>query len=268
MHFKLVDDIDSRIEDRLVFARRSPHQLLRAEHASSKGEHDETRVVIADSKAHVVESGSSRTLDADTDLELGDYLAVERWLATEAPQPGAVHAARSVDFESLSIATDRWRMLSSHGGEFEVAKEDRAAAAAPGPSRIRMGDDLAPLRMDSGDLISLHRVKDEATARMWEQSPPLFASARHRIEMDRPVRNPQGLRRLVVAFEGQNGQSIDWPGASAGTLAAEADPRRPATDAELDAASAATVTYPANAPAVQDLASRVLGDLEGAREKG
>ena len=268
LQFKLVDDVDSRIDDRLVFDRRSPHQLIRAEHASSKGELNETRVVIADSRAQIVESGTSRYLDADSDLELGEYLAVERWLATEAPEPGEVHAARSVDFDSLSIATDRWRVLASHAGEFEVAKEARAAAAASAPSRIHMGNDLAPLRMDSGDLISLHRVEDEATARIWEQAPPLFASARHRVEVDRPIRNPHGLKRLVVAVDGDDGPAIDWPGAmGTGTLSAEADPRRPATNAELDSASAATVNYPANAPEVHDLASRAVGDLEDARQK-
>ena len=262
LHFKLADDVDSRIEDRLVFDRRSPHRLIRAEHASTKGEHRETRVVIADNTAEIVESGSSRSLDADSDLELGDYLAVERWLATEAPDPGEVQAARSVDFDSLSIATDRWRVLLSDGGEFEVAKEARAAAAASGPTRIRMGNDLAPLRMDSGDLVSLHRVEDEATARIWEQTPPLFGSARHRVEVDRPIRNPQALKRLVVALDG------DWAGApGAATLSAEADPTRPATPAELAAASAATVNYPADAAALHDLASRAVGDLHNAREK-
>ncbi|MCY3622170.1 MAG: hypothetical protein OXH68_10730, partial [Gammaproteobacteria bacterium] len=59
LHFKLVDEVNSRIEDRLVFDRRSPHQLIRAEHASSKGELNETRVVIADSRAQIVESGTS-----------------------------------------------------------------------------------------------------------------------------------------------------------------------------------------------------------------
>ena len=268
LHFKLAGDVDSRIEDRFVFDRRSPHPLLRAEHASSRGERHETRVVIADSKAEIVESGSSRIQDADSDLELGDYLAVERWLATETPDPGEVHAARSVDFDSLSIATDRWRVLARHAGEFEVAKEARAAAAAPGPTRIRMGDDLAPLRMDSGDLISLHRVKDEATARIWEHSPPLFASVRHRVGVDRPIRNPQALKRLVVALDGKDGRATDWAGApGTDTLSAEADPVRPTTSAELDAASAATVNYPANAPEVHDLASRAVGGLEDAREK-
>ena len=268
LHFKLADDLDSRIEDRLVFDRRSPHRLLRAEHASSKGERRETRVVIADSKARVVESGSSRLIDADSDLELGDYLAVERWLATEAPEAGEVHAARSVDFDSLSIATDRWRVVTSEAGEVEVAKESGAVAAAPDTTRIRMGNDLAPLRMDSGDLISLHRVKDEATARMWEQNPPLFASARHRVEVDRPISNPQALKRLVVALHSEHGDAIEWPGTSGSNrLSAEADPRTPATAAELDAAGAATVNYPADAPEVRDLANRVVGDLKDAREK-
>ena len=268
LHFKLDDDVDSRIEDRLVFDRRSPHRLIRAEHASTKGDRRETRVVIADNRAEIVESGSSRTLDADSDLELGDYLAVERWLATGAPDPGEVHAARSVDFDSLTIATDRWRVLLSDAGEFEVAKEVRAAAAASGPTRIRIGNDLAPLRMDSGDLVSLHRVKDEATARIWEQTPPLFGSARHRVEVDRPIRNPQALKRLVVALDGEDDRAIDWAGApGAATLSAEADPMRPATPAELAAASAATVNYPANAAAVHDLASRAVGELEDARAK-
>lgn len=268
LHFKLADDVDSLIEDRLVFDRSSPHRLLRAEHASSKGERRETQVIIADSKAQILESGSTRYLDADSDLELGDYLAVERWLATQAPEPGEVHAARSVDFDSLSIATDRWRVLASNGGQVEFAKETLAAAAAPASTRIRMGSDLAPLRMDSGGLISLHRVSDEATARMWEQSAPLFASARHHVAIDRPIDKPQAVKRLVVAIDDESGRAVDWPGATeAGTISAEADPRTPATAAAIDAAGTATVNYPANAPEVQDLASRAVGDLKGAREK-
>ena len=268
LHFKLADDMDSQIEDRLVFDRRSPHRLLRAEHKSLKGEHHETRVVIADNKAQIVESGSSRYLEADSDLELGDYLAVERWLATALPEPGDVHAARSVDFDTLSIATDRWRVVARHGGAVEVAKEARVAAAAAESTRIHMGDDLAPVRMDSGDLISLHRVDDASAARIWEQNPPVFASARHRVGVDRPIAAPQTLKRLVVALDGEQGHDIDWPGSTGpGMLAAEADPRRPATTAELEAAASATLNYPADAPEVRDLASRVVGDLEDAREK-
>ena len=268
LHFKLSDDVDSRIEDRLVFDRRSPHRLLRAEHATSKGERPETRVVIADSKARIVESGSSRLIDADSDLELGDYLAVERWLATESPGPGDVQAARSVDFDGLSITTDRWRVVASEAGAVEVAKETGAVVAAPDTTRIRMGSDLAPVRMDSGDLIGLHRVKDEAAARIWELTAPLFASARHRVEVDRPIRNPRALKRLVVALDGERGHAVDWPsGTGPGMLAAEADPRREATAAELDAAGAATVNYPADAAEVRNLASRVVGDSQDAREK-
>lgn len=264
LRFKLTDDADSRIEDRFVFDRRSPHRLLRAEHASFKGGRRETRVVIADGKAEVVESGSFRHLHADSDLELGDYLAVERWLAAAVPESGEMQTARSVDFERLSIATDRWRVVASSAGEVEVAKEGGPETA---PTRIRMGNDLAPLRMDSGGLINLHRVDDEATARIWEQNPPLFASTRHRVGVDRPIENHQALKRLVVALESEQG-IVDWPGATReGTLTAEADPRKPATAAELEAAGAATVNYPADAPEVRNLANRIAGEIEDAREK-
>ena len=75
LRFKLADGDEIRIEDRLVFQRRPPHRLLRAEYAASGGT-GETRIVIADSTAEVMEGGSSRHIDADSDLELRDYLAV------------------------------------------------------------------------------------------------------------------------------------------------------------------------------------------------
>ena len=267
LRFKLADGDETRIEDRLVFQRRPPHRLLRAEYAASGGT-GETRIVIADSTAEVMEGGSSRHIDADSDLELRDYLAVQRWLANETPNPGDVRTARSIDFEALKVTTDRWRLVGTHGDQVELAREQNEPGSAADSSRIRLGPDLAPTRMDSDDLVSLERVRTEAVARVWEGEAPLFASAAHRVPVDTPIADADDLKRLVVQVDHPNRGGFAWPGSTdTGLLAADADPQRTAAAAEAVIATRATVNYPASAPELKQLAARAVGSLEGPRQK-
>jgi len=262
LRFKLGTDGETRIEDRLVFNRRPPHELLRAEHVASTGGSDPKRVTIADGKADVVEAHDVRRVDADSDLEMRDYVALENWLANAAPSPGDVRSARSIDFDGLTVATNRWRVVSSEGGVVEVVKN-----AGPQSARIRL-DDLAPERVAAGELINIQRVDDENTARVWERNAPLFASADHRVPVDRAIDNPDALTRLVVAVDHEPGEGIDWPASrDGGLLAADADPRKVATPGEVARARKATVNFPAAAPEIQALAQRAVAGLEDSDQK-
>ena len=257
LRFRLEDNAETRMEDRLVFHRRPPHRLLLAEHSSS-GDGSQTRVSIAEGTAEVIEAGTSRRTDADSDLELADYLAVESWLARVDRQPGETQTARSVDFDALAITTDHWRIVGAENGEVEIVNESSVETA-----RIRLDAELRPLRMESGDLLTLQRVADENAARIWERSPALFGAASHRVPVDRAIARPESLSRLVVAVDHEHGDEVHWLSSEGtGLLAAQADPRKAASADDIGQASGATVSFPAGEPRMRDLAKRAVASLD------
>ena len=254
LRFRLEDGDETRIEDRLVFDRWPPHRLLRAEHAASTGGSDPTRVTITDGQAEVVDADNTRRVAVESDLELRDYVAIESWLAGATPMLGDRQTARSIDFDALTIVTDQWRVVSTVGGAVEVVKE-----SAPSAARIRIGSDLAPERMVSGGLITMHRA-DEYTARVWERNPPLFTSHLHRVAVEGVIENPKALRRLTVEVDHEFGTSVHWTN-SRGTdmLVAHAD--------EVAVAKQPTVNFPAADPEIRQLAERAVAGLADSAEK-
>ena len=277
LRFKLADDGETTVEDRLVFDRRPPHRLLRAEQASSGSQAATKRVTIAENAAEIVEGTATRRVAANSDLELRDYLAVEQWLAEGGHGPGDVTAARSVDFDALDISTAQWRFIARRDDWIEVARGTANAAVGStraggrGPevsdsTRLRLDDDLALVRMESGNNIGLRRVDDEATARLWERGAPLFASVEHRVPVDTPIDEPERLTRLVLEVHREG--AAGWPGPDdPAVLTVAADRTRAAAGHDIDEALAATVTYPANDPELRALAKRVTGGLPEARQR-
>lgn len=262
LRFQLADNEQTRIKDRLVFHRRPPHRLLLAEHSVFTGTGRQTLVTIRAGVAEVVEGGDRRQIAMNDDLELGSYLAVERWLANDAPAPGDAYSARSIDFDRLAIIANQWRIVARDDAGIEIAKAARRDA-----TRVRLDADLVPLRMAMADLFTMQRVADEAAARVWERSTPLFASADHRVPVDRAIANPTALRRLVVAVDNESGRAVPWPDAQgSGLLTNDADARAPATAAEIVRASAATVSYPAADPKLRALAERAVAGLDDRAE--
>ena len=261
LRFKLEAGGETRVEDRLVFNRRPPHRLVRAEHAAGTAGSESRHVTITDGQADVVDAHNTRRVDVESDLELRDYVAIESWLADVVPELGDMQTARSIDFDALTVATDRWRVVATEGGAVEVVKE-----SAPLAARIRIGSDLTPERMDSGGLIKMQRV-DERAARVWERSPPLFTSADHRVPVDGVIENPNALRRLTVEVDHEFGAAVRWPNSKgADRLVAEADARRVAHADEITGASAATVNFPAADPEIRTLAQRAVSGLEDSTE--
>ena len=254
LHFKLAPDGETRMEDRLLFQRRSPHRLLRAEHVAAAGDATK-RIVIAEGVATVLENGTSRQRELALDMNLGDYLAVEIWLAGGTAQVGDTQTARSLSFDRLAVLSDRWRLLARDESSFEVANDGRAS------TRILLDDDHAPYRVQMGALFTLQRAADESAAQRWRRNEPLFgafAQAR-RVAADRPIANPHQLRRLVVAVEQAVGVGV-WPE----RLVADVASSRRASVAEIASASAATASYPADDERLADLAAQAVSGADGA----
>ena len=266
LRFKLAAGEQTRIEDRLVFHRQAPHRLLIAEHASGSGEAAQTRIALGNGYAETSIGGERQRKPANADLALGDYLAVERWLAaafrsgaSEDAVEGSTVSASAVDFDSLGVVTQRWRIADASEtfpGSVEIAKADGQRT-----TRVLLDDNQVPLRMEIGSLFAMHRVANETAARVWERSARLFAANGARVPVDQPIANADALRHLALAVDHERDEAI-WPGATQTMpLTAEADQRVPANEAEIARARAVTASYPADDPRVLTLAQRAVAGL-------
>lgn len=254
LHFKLAGDGETRMEDTLLFQRRPPHRLQRAEHVAIAGD-ARKRIVIADGVATIWDDDEARQRELALDLEMGDYLAVEIWLAGATAQVGDTQTARSLSFDRLAVLRDRWQLLARDENGYQVANDSRSS------TRIVLDADHAPYRVQMGDLFTLQRAADENAARAWQRDEPLFgayAEAR-RVAADRAIANPHQLRRLVLAVEQVVGVGV-WPE----RLVVDVATSRRASVAEIASASAATASYPADDQRLVDLAAQAVGGIDGA----
>ncbi len=272
LRFKLAGNVTTRIEDRLVFQRRPPHRLLRAEHTADTDGVPRRRVTISDAGAEIVENGGRRRVAMTGDLELGDYLAIERWLTDQTPAPGDSHDSRTADFNQLAIVNQRWRILSRDSGGIVIAKGGAA-------NRVYLDTELLPARVEIGDFLVLQRVADEDAARAWERSAPVLSATSAnpltsptatalQVPVDKAIVNPTALRHLVVAVDHAAGRGGAWRDAWQSTLlTADAYPRSPASGAEMASASVATVSYPATDARLRELAEGAVAGLHSAADK-
>lgn len=305
LRFRLRDGGETRMEDRFLFRRYAPHELLRASHLVDGPGGVRREVVIEDGTATVDEAGAQwqtqlRDMAAPgacarpvteaagqaacptaRELTLAQYLAVETWLAAGVAVSGAGRRARAVDFDHLALVAQHWRVVDVDERGVELAKAN--ASGTPGRGRATpqgvLGNDptthivldgrFVPVRMEVGGLFVLQRVADEALARLWQRGAPLFADHTPGAPLDRPIRDPTALRRLVVAVEGDVSVDTEWlrrlevesPAADAPRiLSMLADPRRPANPAEAESAKAATSSFPVRDPELRALAARAIGD--------
>ena len=307
LRFQLRDGGETRMEDRFLFRRRAPHGLLRASHRVEGPGGARREVVIEDGRARVDEAGTrwwtelrgaaggegcvypatvgeeqSDAVCRARELTLAQYLAVETWLAAGVAVPGAGRRARAVDFDHLALVAQHWRVvrLGEWGVELTkagAAPERGGVAAGPGralgagvTTRLALDARLVPMRMEVGGLFVLQRVADEALARIWQRGAPLFADHTPGARLDRPIRAPAALRRLVVAVEAADGAGsagMEWlrrleverVADAPRMLSLAADPRRPAAAAETEAAMAATLNFPATDPEMRALARQATG---------
>ena len=261
LQFALARETPTRIDEQLIFSRRPPHRLLRGEHATARG-HARTRVSIADGTAKIQRQGNASTRAVSADFTLAEYLAVEHWLAVDAPHPGAATQARAIDFDRMEVVADRWRLHAQDAQGAVVVKDGQDEV------RIRLGPDHAPLGMTMGSLFNIRKVADANTARAWEDSPRLFASGVHRVPVDKAIANPQGLRRIVLAIEPAVAEVSAWLGGTEDAqLVGSVAPRPLADSGELADSSVATLSHPADDERLQALAERAVAGLETARDK-
>ena len=258
LHFKLAGNVATRMTDTLVFHRRFPHALVHAEHASFAGDALQTQVVIANGVAEVTGNRERRRLDVDADLRLGDYLAIERWLADAQPAAGQTHSARSLDFDRLEVVADRWRIFARGAGSVDIGKDGQSDATT-----VRLDANLVPQRMQIGQLFRLQLVADEDTARLWEQQSALFSDLRH-VPVDRPIAEPESLRRLVLAVQHAYDDPVPWLDSMRSEVLTGDSSSRNAAEPEAAAnALADTVNYPASDPELRSLAERAVAGLDG-----
>lgn len=303
LRFQLRDGGETRMEDRLLFRRRPPHGLLRTSHLV-EGPGDARRlVVIEDGIARVDEAGAQRRVDlrarcaapaaageggetvcpSARELTLAEYLAVEIWLAAGVAVPGAGRRARAVDFDHLALVAQHWRLASVDERGVELTRAAGPAPPADGGefaqrmlgagvgARILLDEDSVPVYMEVGGLFVLRRVANEALARIWQAGAPLFADHTPGARVDRPIRDPAALRRLVVAVEGADSADVEWLARldvervadAPRTLSVMADPRRPVGPSEAESALAPTLSLPAGVPELRALATQAVGNATG-----
>ena len=254
LHFRLTGREETRMADALVFHRRPPHRLVRAEHESFAGDR-RTHIAIADGAATVRDGPDERNAEVEGELHLADYLAVENWLREDAPGVGDTRSADALDFDQLAIVTNRWRVLGRDADGVEVGKD-----TAGDSTYVRMDNALVPQRMQIGPLFTLEAVHDERIARLWEQQPVLF-SPLHDIAVDRPIERPGALTRLALSIRHADDHPPAWMDALPGVLTSGKHAAHTADPDEMRRESAATVNHPADHPDVRRLADRAVFGL-------
>ena len=266
LQFQLRDGAPTRMEDTLVFDRRPPHRLLRASHTAAGPNQTSRSVRIADGVARVQEGEAHWQANTPADLAMGEYLAVETWLQSGLAVQGAKRRARTWNFDRLAVVSELWRLvrIDDDGAVITLATDEQ--------TRIEMGQDLAPRRLQLQGLFVLQRVPGEAAARLWERSTPLFSDGAAGAPVNTAIANPRALRRLVLAVEGpMDGRR--WPptsDTSAGAerlVATEVDARRAASLAETRNATAATAAFPANDEGLRALAAQAVAGAPDANAK-
>lgn len=266
LRFALDAGTERREELRLVFNRWPPHRLRQAEKIEVRGG-AATRIVYSNGVATVTAGDSRREAAARLDFRLVDHLAVEHWLASADAMPGDVHAAQSLDLERLRVAPVSWRLLARDAETVSVAGawplNATVGAAATAASRLTLDQQKVPLHVAVDEVLTLQRVADAEAARAWRQHAPLFAAAGRHVAADRPIAAPASLRALTVAVERTARETSAWPA----TLTADLDVPRPASTAEIAAATAATVRYPADDGQLKRLAQRAAGRFEQPAEQ-
>ncbi len=272
LEFALAAARATRMEDELIFAAAPPHRLVLARHARFAGGTAKATVHLADGVARIEEDGTVRetVADFDFDFDLAGYLSLERWLQAAPRRPGQTHAVHSVDFDRLALRRTVWRVLEAGagtGGDVVVGRDGRLDE-----TRIRLDADLVPRRLALPPLFTIDRVGDADMALAWRDAQGVgaapFTAGWWLAPATPGIDRPDELTRLVLAAS----EALPWPGHSevvGGEMRLIGDSlrSRPATERELEAATEATLTYPADAPEVHAVAERATAGLDDARQR-
>ena len=269
LEFALARGPATRMEDELVFDAEPPHRLAHARHARFADGAAKTTVAWADGTARIEADGEIRAMETEFDFDLAGYLALERWLQAAPRRLGETHAVQSLDFDRLTLRRTVWRVLDAGDADIERREVVVGRDGRLDETRVRLDANLAPRRLALPPLFTIDRVAEADMALAWRDAQGVgaapFTAGWWLAPVTPGIERPDELTRLVLAARG----TLPWPGTSE---QAEGETRligdallvRPATAAELQAATASTLTFPADAPDVLALAERATAGLDDA----
>ncbi|MYF49516.1 MAG: transglutaminase domain-containing protein [Gammaproteobacteria bacterium] len=246
------------ISESLTFDPLPPYRLTRAEHWSD-GSGSPTEGVVLEwsadgGRAKFKRGDAVRERSIDWAFSLGDYLALESWLAAEQPQSGARFRVRSLDFNAAKLVNKPFRVLERNEIGYRFA--------SPAPLRateIQLDSRYVPVAFSMSGLFSLTRATQGEALKV---RPPLHLT-NHRVALDRGLPNHGQIERLVLIAEDAQGLNAIWPEARRGLggwrLEIEANP---VTAADSAAFLGETLQFPVHHQQVARLANQGVGSAE------
>lgn len=246
------------ISESLTFDPLPPYRLTRAEHWSD-GSGSPTEGVVLEwsadgGRAKFKRGDAVRERSIDWAFSLGDYLALESWLAAEQPQSGARFRVRSLDFNAAKLVNKPFRVLERNEIGYRFA--------SPAPLRateIQLDSRYVPVAFSMSGLFSLTRATQGEALKV---RPPLHLT-NHRVALDRRLPNHGEIERLVLIAEDAQGLNAIWPEARRGLggwrLEIEANP---VTAADSAAFLGETLQFPVHHQQVARLANRGVESAE------
>ena len=252
------------ISESLSFDPLPPHRLTHAEHWSDRAGSPTEGVVLswsADGGRATFRRGDAvREGSVDWTYSLGDYLALESWLAAEEPTPGARFGVRSLDFNQAKLVNKPFKVLERNETGYRFA--------SPAPLRsteIQLDSRYVPVAFSMSGLFELNRTTQ---AQALKARPPLHRTD-HRVALDRHLPNHGEIERLVLVAEDAQNLDAIWPEAHWGLggwrLELEAEPM--AVVADSAAFLGETLAFPVHHEQVARLASRGVGTAESDEDR-
>lgn len=243
------------IGESLTFDPLPPHRLIRAEHWSERAGSPVEGVVLEWSgdggRARFRRGGDERERPVDWTFALGDYLALESWLAAEAPPAGARFRVRSLDFNEAKPVNKGFTIIERNEVGYRFA--------SPAPLRateIQLDDRFVPVSFSMSGLFELTRTTQ---AEAVKARPPLHLTT-HRVPLDRRLPNHGAIERLVLVAAKAPDLDAVWPQARRGRDGWRLDLKaNPVAATDPAAFLGETLRLPVHHPDVVRLASGAVG---------
>ncbi len=204
--FSLDAQAPVRIRKRLVFAASPPHALIKASYWRTQADAPRQGVVwAADSQDgqltyHHGAAVSQRT--SEWRYELGDYLAVESWLAHEAPGPGEAREALALDLDLGRLERRQFQVQAHNETGYQLVSGAPMAA-----TEIQLDARFMPVRFSLAGLFVLERTsRAEALAPWGEMRLPEV-----RVLLDRALPDHGRIGSLRLVWDGPSDLAEIWP---------------------------------------------------------
>ena len=263
MLFSLDGGAPVSISESLTFDPLPPHRLTHAAHWSDRAGSPTEGVVLAwsgDGGGATFRRGDAvREQPIDWAHSLGDYLALESWLAAEEPAPGARFGVRSLDFNEARLVNKPFKVLERNEIGYRFA--------SPAPLRsteIQLDSRYVPVAFSMSGLFELNRTTQ---AEALKARPPLHRTD-HRIALDRHLPNHGQIERLVLVAEDAQNLDAIWPEARWGLGGWRVELKAgPVAAADSAAFLGETLRFPVHHEQVARLASRGVGAAQGDEDR-